>query len=144
MPVKAISAVATVRNGVGAFTKPCIKVSLQYCNWGGSSQGVRDFLVAQSQRNSLRGLAAEHKETVFEICKRAGHPQFTFHYGNGQKNTVDVRNLKRDEVLKKLTEYILRSGNPLFKYNHKVMSSNESVRGIWSPLHVHKNDRHRI
>lgn len=143
MPVKAIPRVSLARNGVGAFVKPCHKVTVQFCNWGGSSQGVRDFL-AQTSRKSLLAIAAQNKDTLFEVVKRNGHPQFTFHYNNGSSQSVDVRNLKVEQVSKKLEEFIQKSGNAPFKFNHKVMSDNESVRGIWSPLHVDKSNRHRI
>ncbi|KAF5208742.1 putative 54S ribosomal protein [Clavispora lusitaniae] len=142
MPVKAIPKVSLARNGVASFVKPCYRISIQYCNWGGSSQGVRDFLT-QSKHN-LGTFAQKNKDTVLEIVQRNGHPQVTFHYNNGAKNVVDVRNLSALDLAKKLVEHSQKSGNAPFKFNHKVMSSNESVRGIWSPLHAAKENRHRI
>lgn len=141
MPVKAIPKVALLRNGMGAFIRPCYKVTLQFCNWGGSSQGVRDFL---SQKKHLEKFASENSNTMFEVKQRSGHPQVVFHYNNGVTQNVDVKNEGVLEICKKLWEGLQRSGNPLFKYNHKVMSENESVRGIWSPMHVDKNDRFKI
>ncbi|WPK22891.1 hypothetical protein PUMCH_000112 [Australozyma saopauloensis] len=142
MPVKAIPKVSIPRNGVSSFVRPCYKVSLQYCNWGGSSQGVRDFLTHPNKL--VDRFAQNNKDVMFEILSKGGHPTFTFHYANGQKQAVDVRNLKVGDVARKLQEYMHRSGNEPFKFNHKVLSNNESVRGIWSPFHVAKNDRHRI
>lgn len=142
MPVKAIPKVSLARNGVGAFVKPCYKVTVQYCNWGGSSQGVRDFLT--TKHTSIELAAQKNRETVFEIIKRLGHPQLIFHYNNGSQNAVDVRNMTVGQVWKALDEHIQRSGNAPFKFNQRVKSNNESVRGVWSPMHVHKAHRHRI
>lgn len=142
MPVKAIPKASIARNGVGAFVKPCYRVTVQYCNWGGSSQGVRDLL--SDPKQLFQRFAGQNKETVFEIVKKNGHPQLMFHYNNGSSNAVDVRNKDAVGVTKTLQEHLRRSGNALFKFNHKVMSNNESVRGVWSPLHVAKEHRHKI
>lgn len=142
MPVKAIPKVSLARNGVSSFVKPCYKINIQFCNWGGSSQGVRDFLT--HSKTNLAAFAQKNKETVLEVTQRNGHPILTFYYNNGAQNTVDVRNLSASELSKKLIEHSQKSGNAPFKFNHKVMSNNESVRGIWSPLHVAKENRHKI
>lgn len=142
MPVKAIPKLTLARNGVGAFVKPCFRVSIGFCNWGGSSQGVRDLLSHKTA--TFHKFVADNKDTMFEIQRRNGHPDCTFYYNNGSHETVDVRNMSSAEVTKKLAEFIKRSGNSPFKFNHKVMSNNESVRGIWSPFFTAKKDRHRI
>ncbi|KAM9928254.1 hypothetical protein OXX80_010074 [Metschnikowia pulcherrima] len=142
MPVKAIQKLSVARNGVGAFIKPCHKITVQFCNWGGSSQGVRDLLI--DQRQPFQKFTNSNKDTMFEIIKRNGHPLLTFHYSTGKNGVVDVRNLAPLDIIKKLDEHIKRGGNDLFKFNHKVKSENESVRGVWSPFHEAKKDRHRI
>lgn len=47
MVVKAIARNSIGRNGVGAFVFPCRKITLQFCNWGGSSEGMRKFLTSK-------------------------------------------------------------------------------------------------
>lgn len=140
MPVKAIPRISAARNGVGAFVRPCYKISIQYCNWGGSSQGVRDLL----SKGALQNFASSHKDTVVEISRRQGHPKLTFQYNSGAVESVDARNLLTSEVLRRLDEYVQRSGNAKFKFNQKVMPLGESVRGVWSPFHEAKENRHRI
>lgn len=141
MPVRAIPKVSIARNGVGTLVVPCNKIQIQYCNWGGSSQGVRDLLT----NGQLNNFASNNKNIFIEVIKKAGHPKATFHYSNKSKiNEVDIKNLKFNEVLKKINEYSQRSGNELFKWNHKVLSINQSTRGIWSPLHEAKGDRYKI
>lgn len=140
MPVKAISKVAVARNGVGAFVVPCHRITLQYCNWGGSSLGIRQLL----RSGTLNEIASNKPGIYFEIIKRSGHPQLKFHYSNDAAKEVDVRNLSESDVIKKLNEHAQNSGKAPFKWNHRVMSMNESVRGIWSPMHVAKENRHKI
>lgn len=142
MPVKAIQKLSVARNGIGAFVRPCHKVTVNFCNWGGSSQGVRDLLSHPKQ--IFQTFAAGNKETVFELVKRNGHPSVTFHYSTGLEQAVDVRNLSAREVVLKLLEHIKRGGNAPFKFNHKVKSINESIRGVWSPFHEAKSNRHRV
>ncbi|KAI5954537.1 MRPL51 [Candida jiufengensis] len=140
MPVKAIATKSISRNGVGAFVHPCHKLTLQYCNWGGSSQGLRQLLT----NGQINKIAESIPQTTFEILKRQGHPKLIFHYNNSKAQEVDIKNLKTNDIVNKINEYIQRSGNDLFKCNHKVVSENDSVRGIWSPLHAPKGHRYNI
>lgn len=140
MPIKGISRASTGRNGLGAFVLPCHRIQVQYCNWGGSSKGVRELLTA----GKLNKIATSKPEIFFDVVRKAGHPKLTFHYSPQKTREVDVRNMDLKELMSTLDEHSQASGNPLFKYNHKVISENESVRGIWSPLHLPKDARHRI
>lgn len=142
MPVKAIPKLSIARNGLGAFVKPCHKVTVQYCNWGGSSQGVRDLLTHPHKQ--FQKFASGNRDTMFEIVQKNGHPSLTFHYNTGVVSTVDVRNLKAAGVAQTMDEHIKRAGNAPYKFNHKVKSINESIRGVWSPFHEAKENRHKI
>lgn len=140
MPVKAIPKLSIARNGVGAYVLPCHRITVQYCNWGGSSHGVRELL----KSGTINDVASKKSNIYFDVCKRKGHPQLKFFYNNDKSKEIDIRNLEKSEIINKINEYSQNSGAPLFKYNHKVMSINESVRGIWSPMHLHKDNRHKI
>lgn len=140
MPVRPIPKPSLARNGVGTYIQPCHKITIQYCNWGGSSRGVRQVL----SEGSINKFALNNSNVAIEILKKSGHPNLKFNYNNDRVTEVDVRNMDGNKVLSTLKEYVQRSGNDLFKYNHKVMSNNESVRGVWSPMHVHKQDRFNI
>ncbi|KAK6463755.1 hypothetical protein DFJ63DRAFT_135439 [Scheffersomyces coipomensis] len=140
MPVKAIARTSISRNGVGAFVSPCYKISVNYCNWGGSSTGLRELLNA----GKIDKIAQEKSNIIFEVIKRTGHPSLKFHYNNDVVQDINIANLKAHEIVNKLDEYSQRSGNDLFKFNHRVLSINDSVRGVWSPLHTPKTHRHKI
>lgn len=140
MPVKAIPRLSISRNGIGAYVLPCHKITVQYCNHGGSSSGIRDLLAS----GNLNSVASAKSKIFFDITKQKGHPQLTFHYNNDESNKVNIGNLPANKIVEKINEYSQTSGNKLFKWNHKVLSINESVRGIWSPLHTAKENRHKI
>ncbi|CCK68402.1 mitochondrial 54S ribosomal protein mL43 KNAG_0A07490 [Huiozyma naganishii CBS 8797] len=134
MVVRALKQVSVARNGVGAFVHPCRKIVLQYCNWGGSSEGMRRFLA--SRRLDL--LATKYPQIEFEVVRKPGHPLVTGLYTNGREKVVCVRNLNVDHVENKLLLVKDSSGEVLRHYakNDNVRSINESVRGVWSPVHT--------
>ncbi|SCW01328.1 LAFE_0D10154g1_1 [Lachancea fermentati] len=142
MVVKVLKQSSIARNGVGAFIFPCKKITLQYCNWGGSSQGVRDFLT--SKRLNL--IAQKYPFIQFEVVKKSGHPLIRGHYTNGKEKVICVRNLNIDHVENKLKLLKDSSGEQLRDRvkNDYVETLNSSVRGVWSPMHVDPSMRHRV
>lgn len=140
MPIRAIPKVSIARNGVGIFVLPCKRIELQYCNWGGSSQGMRDFI-----SNRLSKFASSHPQIEFNVIKKRGHPVVKGHYSeNNNIKPICVRNLNVDNVENALKKVINSSGRKLKNPKQNVESLNESVRGIWSPFHVHKDHRHNV
>lgn len=140
MVVKAIAQRSIGRNGVGAFVQPCKKVTLQYCNWGGSSQGMRQFL--KSRR--LDQLALKEPHIQFEVVKKSGHPLVRAQYTNGREKVICVRGENIDNVENKIKLLKDCSGEILHKRvaGHNVETLNHSVRGIWSPLHAAR--KHKV
>lgn len=41
MPIEVLQRAATARNGVGAFVLQCRKIELGFCDWAGSSRGMK-------------------------------------------------------------------------------------------------------
>lgn len=137
IPVKHIG--TTLNNGVGSFVQPCIRVTLRYCNWGGSSRGMRELL-----RTQLKKLAAASPKVEFVAMRSAGHPIVKGEYANGLSKTVCVRNYDPQKIIQKIQLVQNASGKKLEKYHRAVESHNPSVRGIWSPFHTDKEFRYRI
>lgn len=137
MVVRAIKHTSIARNGLGAYVFPCKKITLQFCNWGGSSQGMRDFLVS----DRLSKLSQELPHIQFEVLKKSGHPLLRAQYTNGGEKVICVRNLNIDNVEKKLKLLKDASGEVLRRRskNQNVESLNNSVRGVWSPFHSVSN-----
>lgn len=145
MVVRALKQLSQPRNGVGTFIHPCYKIVLQYCNWNGSSQGMRDFLTSQR----LDKLANRMPQVQFEVLRKSGHPTVKAQYIKGQPhNQIDkvicVRNLNIDQVENKIKLLLESSGDVLKKHRkiQTVESINPSIRGIWTPFHG--NSKHMI
>ncbi|GME73485.1 unnamed protein product [[Candida] boidinii] len=135
-----IPQVSKARNGVGAFVLPCKRITLQYCNWGGSSQGMRDFL-----RLRLKPFANSHPEVEFKVLQKPGfHPIIKGEYTNDLDKTICVRKWNIDIVENKLKLLVNSSGKKLYKPKQNVKSLNASVRGVWSPFHIDPNHRYKI
>lgn len=135
-----IKQISQAQNGVGAFVMPCKKVTITYCNFGGSSQGMRDFL-----RLRLKTIAQLHPEVEFRVLQKSGtHPVITGDYTNGNNKQICVRKWNLDIIQNKLDVILNSNGNQCKKPQNSVDSKNESVRGIWSPFYVHPSHRFKI
>lgn len=90
--------------------------------------------------------AEKHPQIQFEIVRKSGHPVIKGEYVNGREKAICVRNLNIDNVENKLKLLRDASGEQLRHRtkNNNVETLNDSVRGIWSPLHVHPHSRHRV
>jgi len=139
MPIKPIPRLPILRNGVGAFVLPCKRIIIQYDKNGGSSSGLREFL-----RTRLDKYASKHPKIEFKLVEKAGHPVIKGEYINGREKPICIRNLNVDNVQNKMELLRESSGEQLRFTKSKVESLNESIRGIWSPLHVNKKLRHKI
>ncbi|AWU74949.1 hypothetical protein CAS74_003310 [Pichia kudriavzevii] len=148
--IKVLQQVSRSRNGVGAFVLPCKRITLQYCNFGGSSEGMRDFL-----RQRLPKFAARHPEIEFRVVEKPGkHPIVKGEYSTPNANVnnyendtfkqICVRKWNIDVIENKLKLLVNSSGKKLSKPKHTVVSSNPSVRGIWSPFYVDPKHRFRV
>lgn len=101
---------------------------------------MREFL-----KYRLSKVANENPKIEFEVIKKSGHPLVTGTYNKQDNSTpVSVRNLNIDEVENKIKAVLNSSGAELKKHKQPVESLNQSVRGIWSPFHVHPSHRHKI
>lgn len=127
-------------NGVGSFIQPCKKITLRYCNWGGSSKGMREFV----RTGEFAKFAEKYPKVQFELRREPGHPVVKGDFINGRDKVICVRNMEPQKIKQKLTVLRDSSGERLKYYNKGVESVNESVRGIWSPFHVDPKYRFKI
>jgi len=72
------------------------------------------------------------------------HPVIRGHYINGKEKAVCVRNLEMEQVLLKAELLRDASGEVNKRVRQKVRSTNESVRGIWSPFHAGEGSAWKI
>jgi len=119
------------QNGVGAFILQCKSLSFHYCDWAGSSRGMNSFL-----RYTLPAFATRNPSIEITVAPRPNqHPVIIASYINGRQKSICVRNLTPDGVRAKAELLRDNSGEKNKRVTRPVTSVNESVRGIWSPLH---------
>jgi len=107
------------------------RLSLQYCDYGGSSKGVRDFL----QSEYLKEFLEKNPQINFEFyMKRGFHPYISSSYINGYVKDQSLRGLQPEEILKELLRYRNSSGRKHIEHSgKKVYGSIKSIQGGWKP-----------
>ena len=58
MTIPAKRVVSYAQNGVGAFVQPCKRMEFYYCDWGGSSLGMRYFSILDRKELILKPISA--------------------------------------------------------------------------------------
>lgn len=147
--INIVQQVSRARNGVGAFVLPCKRITMTYCNFGGSSAGMREFL-----RLRLSKFAKQYPEVEFKVVEKVGqHPVLKGEYSTPNATSdsskdafkqICVRKWNIDVIENKLKLLINSSGKKLSKPKHTVVSTNPSVRGIWSPFYVDPSHRYKV
>lgn len=89
-------------------------------------------------QHNLPLFAASHPSIEIHVSPRPHkHPVIRGHFMNGTQHSICVRNLTKENVLKKAEILRDMSGEKARKVKggRAVASLNESTRGIWSPFH---------
>ncbi|KAF2762694.1 hypothetical protein EJ05DRAFT_471657 [Pseudovirgaria hyperparasitica] len=131
--VTALRAISKAQNGVGAFIIQCKRIDFHYCDWYGSSRGMNSFIT-----NELSKFGKAHPNIEITVSPRPNkHPIMVGHYINGHQKAICVRNLTKEQVHQKADLLRMASGEKNRKVMRKpVISTNENVRGMWSPFHA--------
>ncbi|KAF9162507.1 39S ribosomal protein L51, mitochondrial [Actinomortierella ambigua] len=120
-----------LKNGVGAFVPQCRRIVFHYCERSGSSRGMIDFL-----KKDLASFAKSNPHIEVIVTPRPSkHPVIRGLYLNGKDKVVCVRNLESQDIASKLALLKESAGNRMKTFKKPVISTTESVRGIWSPFH---------
>ncbi|KAG5609154.1 hypothetical protein H5410_020435, partial [Solanum commersonii] len=104
------------------------KLVVSYCNWGGSSRGIRAFM--ESELPALKE-KNPHLEVVTEL-NRGQHPFLKGLYKNKNERVVCVKNLSQDEVLEAATKLRNSLGRKVVKLKTRHVTKQPSVQGTWS------------
>lgn len=85
----------------------------------------------------LSHLTATHPHVEFAISPRPGkHPVIKASYVNGREKAICVKNMRIEEIKAKCRYLLGNDGSKNRRVGgRKVVSGNESVRGVWSALH---------
>jgi large subunit ribosomal protein L43 len=122
----------------------CQKLTLFYCEHGGSSQAVRDFL----RSGKLVQWATERPSVQIKVKVRNGkHPFVKADYLSGVSNErkphahqicLRSNQAKAPEVGDIFDQLYNRSGRKITKLTKPVYSQTPSVQGVWTPsLNLH-------
>ncbi|KAF9940551.1 39S ribosomal protein L43, mitochondrial [Mortierella antarctica] len=120
-----------LKNGVGAFIPQCRRLVFHYCERSGSSRGMIEYL-----KKDLIQFAKEHPHVEVIVTPRPSkHPVIRGLYLNGKDKVVCVRNMEPLDIAGKVNLLKESAGNRMKDFKKPVISTTESVRGIWSPFH---------
>ena len=105
-------------------------IRLYFCDYGGSSVGVREALKTQELANYMT--ANEHLKLEVTM-KRNSHPYMSSTYINGYVKDQPLRNKTSDEVLLWFHKVNKEFGKRSAKHNgdENLTDSRESIQGKW-------------
>ncbi|CAN6297071.1 unnamed protein product, partial [Urochloa humidicola] len=104
------------------------KLVVNYCDWGGSSRGIRAFMEAHLPALKEKN---PHLEVVTELV-RGQHPNLKGIYKNHNERVVCVRNLPPDEILLQATRLRNSLGRKVVKLRTRHVTKRPSVQGTWT------------
>jgi large subunit ribosomal protein L43 len=125
----------------------CTKLTLQYCEHGGSSRAVRDYL----QSSSIVKWAKDRPSVQIEIkVKNGKHPMAKGEYltaplASGKRpdggpviHQICIKNSTPEGVESTLDKLYNKSGRKMTKFTQPKYTQTPSVQGVWTPsLNLH-------
>ncbi|KAL4588257.1 hypothetical protein LXL04_001140 [Taraxacum kok-saghyz] len=104
------------------------KLTVSYCNWGGSSRGIRGFMESQLQAFKESN---PQLEVVTEL-NRGQHPFLKGAYKNKNERVVSVMNMTPEDVLACATRLRNSLGRKVVKLKTRHVTKHPSVQGTWT------------
>eukprot|EP00934_Nitzschia_sp_Nitz4_P007171 Nitzschia sp. Nitz4//scaffold215_size37433//9141//9572//NITZ4_007747-RA/size37433-processed-gene-0.47-mRNA-1//-1//CDS//3329542139//7161//frame0 len=124
----------------------CQKLTIFYCEHGGSSQAVRDFLKSPN----LMSWAMDRPNVAIQVRVRNGkHPYVKAEYLSGVNShktqepyihqiCLKSNKARSPDVQGALDQLYNRSGRKITKLTQPVYTQTPSVQGVWTPaLNLH-------
>lgn len=106
------------------------KLVLNYCEFSGSSKGVREFVDTM-----LPQFVKQNPQLPFEsVVRRGQHPFWKAEFLSGNSRAVDLRNNDPEEVLRQAV--LLRSSagrKTTLRIKKRHQTSKPSIQGTWTP-----------
>jgi large subunit ribosomal protein L43 len=118
-------------NGIdGKFQFPLQKLVFNYCDFGGSSSVMKEYI-----KTKLIDFAQKNPQFEIIIQPRPyHHPLIRAYYNNGFYKYQCVRKFSLRDIDDVVNYYRNSSGMSPIKPKFPIFTNNESLRGIWSPF----------
>ncbi|ETV94190.1 hypothetical protein H310_11896 [Aphanomyces invadans] len=106
------------------------KLTIRYCQYGGSSKNVREML----KDSRFLSFVNENPQVSFATeVKSNKHPILIGEYITNEKKVCDVKNQDIPFVLSQMQRMRDTSGRKMTKINAPVISKRPTIQGIWQP-----------
>jgi large subunit ribosomal protein L43 len=112
-----------------------LKLQLFYCEHGGSSRAMRDFISS----GRLVDWATRHPQTQIQVSVRNGqHPYVAGEYLTSPDNVqhqISVKNFESWRDVQQVCQQLAnRSGRKITKITRPVLTDTPSIQGVWTPF----------
>ncbi|KZP00767.1 hypothetical protein CALVIDRAFT_533096 [Calocera viscosa TUFC12733] len=122
------------RPGHTIFVPQLRKLIFEYCDIWTSNTHARTYIL-----NNIEDLAASNPHVEVVLLKRSfKHPIVRGFYLNGRDKVIALNGLQPTAIADKVKLLLDSSGAKIRLLKKPVESTTESVRGIWSGMHVEK------
>ncbi|KAL3731402.1 54S ribosomal protein L51, mitochondrial [Eucalyptus grandis] len=104
------------------------KLIVSYCNWGGSSRGMRAFM--ESHLPAFKEVNPQ-LEVATELI-RGQHPHLKAFYKNKNQRVICVKNMSPEDILLHATRLRNALGRKVVKLKTRHVTKHPSVQGTWT------------
>ncbi|XP_073236229.1 large ribosomal subunit protein mL43-like [Porites lutea] len=114
----------------GRFVRPLQRLVLNYCQRGGSSRGIREYI----DKNVVEFAKNNPEVTVYVRERNGKHPRIVANFINGNSKIVEVKNKTPEEIKEWVERLRNESGVKVQKIRQFWHTENPSIQGTWTPF----------
>ncbi|KAL7516771.1 hypothetical protein ACHAWX_001751 [Stephanocyclus meneghinianus] len=112
------------------------KLYIRYCEHGGSSATVREYLSRPPRTSHLIEFAASNPHVQIVVKPRNGHhPYIQGEYLTGQSKQICVKNVNEKRIREVMTMLRNTSGRKIVRLGGLAVRGDAlSIQGVWTPM----------